>query len=214
MNLPVIRVFAWNTDEIASPAGLRNLPGGSFAFKYMVASGCSTANPSMPGSTSGTLTFEKTRFDLTNQPLPSHLESKVMAITFNLANSGVGLTDMRLFVVDDSAFQGSSDQGLDRAFVQMATSGSFWAYKGTMPSGSVDRLPLTVPELANVRRQDGKPALVGQDDVNSSEFVYLNLVIPLGSPLGLYGVCGSGLLRFGLVFNYFSNDYILEFGDP
>jgi hypothetical protein len=211
---PVIRVFSWDTDEIASPVGNRTVPGGSFAFKNIVSSGCATFDPNNPASTSGILMFEETQFDLTNPPLPSHLESKVAAITFNVANSGTAISDLRLFVVDDSAFQGSADQGLDRAFVQFATSGSFWAYQGIMPSGAVDRLSFIVPTLQNVFRQDGKPGLVGQDDGNSSEFVYLNIVIPLGTPLGQYGVCGSGLLRFGLVFNFWCNDFILEFGDP
>lgn len=210
---PVIRVFSWDTDEIASPVGSRTVPGGSFAFKRIVSSGCATFDPNSPATTSGVLVFEQVKFDLTDPPLPSHLESKVAAITFNIANSGTAVSDMRLFVVDDSAFQGSSDEGLDRAFVQYATSGSFWAYMGTMPSGSVDRMPLSVPAFPNVFRQNGDNALVGQDDLNSSEFVYLNIVVPLGTPLGEYGVCGSGLLRFGLVFSYWCNDFILEFGD-
>lgn len=210
---PVIRVFAWDTAEIASPVGNRTVPGGSFAFKNIVSSGCSTFDPNHPATTSGVLVFEDTKFDLTDLPLPSHIESKVAAITFNVANSGTAISDMRLFIVDDSAFQGSADEGLDRAFVQYAASGSFWAYQGIMPSGSAERLPFVVPAAQNVFRQDGNNALVGQDDQNSSEFVYLNLVIPLGTPLGSYGVCGSGLLRFGLVFNYWSNDFILEFGD-
>ena len=178
-----------------------------------MSSGCSTADGNSPTTTSGVLMFENTQFDLTNAPLPSHIESKVAAITFNVATSGTAISDLRLFVSDDSAFQGSADQGLDRAFVQFAASGSFWAYGGEIPSGAVERLPLVVPAIANVRRQDGTAGLIGEDDANSSEFVYLNLVIPLGTPLGSYGVCGSGLLRLGLTFNYWSNDFILEFGD-
>ena len=213
-DFPSIRVFEWNTAEMASPVGTRTLPGGSFAFKQIVSSGCSTADPSSPGSTSGTLIFQETKFDLTDLPLPSHLESKVTAITFNLAASGTAISDMKLFVRDDSAFQGSSDEGLDRAFIQYSPSGSNWLSPVLMPSGSVDRLPLIVPTEPNVLRQDGGNALAGEDDPNSSEFVYLNLVLPLGTPLGTYGVCGSGILRLALVFNYWSNDFILEFGDP
>jgi hypothetical protein len=208
---PVIRVFSWDTDEIASPVGNRTVPGAAFAFRNIVSSGCSTADPSNPSTTSGVLLFENIQFDLTDPPLPSHIESKVAAITFNVANSGTAISDLRLFLLDDSAFQGSSDQGLDRAFVQYATSGNFWAYRGTIPSGAADRLPFTVPIVQNVYREDGTAGLVGQEDQNSSEFVYLNLVVPLGTPLGQYGVCGSGLLRFGLVFNYWCNDFTISF---
>jgi len=212
-SFPIVRVFEWETSEIANPVGSRTTPGGAFAFKQQVALGCQKADAGNPGGTSGTLIFEDTQFNLTQTPLPSHLESKVTAITFNLATSGTAISDLKLFVIDDSAFQGSADEGLDRGFVQYATSGSSWQPNATMPSGAVDPLPLTVPNSQNVFRADGLPGLVGQDDVNSSEFVYLNAVIPLGSPLGEYGVCGSGALRLSLVFNYWCNDFILEFGD-
>ncbi len=95
--------------------------------------------------------------------------------------------------------------------MQYSPSGGNWLSPVVMPSGSVNPIPLTVPSVPNVRRQDGSPGLVGEDDQNSSEFVYLNLVIPLGTPLGTYGVCGSGILRLALVFNYWSNDFILDF---
>lgn len=212
-DFPVIRIFQWDTSEIASPVGNRHIPGGSFAFKQMIASGCSAANPNRPGSTSGILNFENIRFDLTELPLPSHVVSDVTAITFNLAASGTAISDMRLFIVDDSVFQACLDRGLDKGFVQYAPSGNLWLYNLTLPSGSVQRMPTTMPLTSNIRRQDGKGALVGQDDLNSSEFVYLNVVLPLGTPFGEFGVCGSGILRFRLVFNYWSNDFILQFGD-
>ena len=157
--------------------------------------------------------FGETKFDLTNPPLPSHLASKPSAITFNLAASGTAISDLKLYLVDDSAFQASRDAGLDRAFMQYAPSGNLWRYNLSLPSGSVQRMPTVVPTAQNVFRQDGGHALVGENDFNSSEFVYLNIVIPLGMQLGEYGVCGSGLLRLGLVFNFWSNDYILQFGD-
>jgi len=212
-DFPIIRAFAWDVAEIASPVGNRTTPGGTFAFKYIVALGCETANPSQPASTSGTLLFEDTQFDLTNLPLPSELASKPAAITFNLAASGTAISDLKLYLVDDSAFQASADQGLDRAFMQYAPSGNLWLYNLTLPSGSIERIPTTIPTVQNVFRQDGANALVGQDDLNSSEFVYLNVVVPLGMSLGTFGACGSGTLRLGLVFNYWNNDFILEFGD-
>jgi len=49
-SFPIIRVFEWDTSEIASPVGQRHLAGGSFAFKQIVSSGCSTSDPNNPGS--------------------------------------------------------------------------------------------------------------------------------------------------------------------
>ena len=170
------------------------------------------ADPNNPATTSGVLLFEGVKFDLTNPPLPSHVASKPTAITFHLAASGTAISELRLYLVDDSAFQASKDQGLDRAFMQYAPSGSIWRYNLTLPSGAAARVPTTVPSAQNVHRQDGGFALAGEDDLNSSEFVYLNIVIPLGTPLGEYGVCGSGLLRLALVFNYWNNSFILEYG--
>ena len=212
-DFPVIRCFQWDTTEIASPVGNRNLPAGSFAFKQIVSSGCRTMDPNNPATTSGTLLFSGVKFDLTQSTFPSHVASDVTAITFNLAASGTAISDLRLYLVSDSAFQASQDRGLDRGFVQFASSGS-WLINPLLPSGAVSRMSTTVPTKQNVFRQDGNPGLVGQDDLNSSQFVYMNVVIPLGTPFKTYGICGSGLLRFGLIFNYWNNDFILQFGDP
>lgn len=208
---PLVRVFAWDVAEIASPVGNRTVPGGSFAFKYMVASGCKTADPLNPATTSGTLIFEGTKFDLTTTPFASHVASKPACITFNIANSGVGISDMGLFLIDDSALKPGIWHGVGSGFVQVFPNRANWLFNLTMPSGSHPVLTTAIPSSPNVKRQDGAAGLAGQDDLNSSEFVYMNLVLPLGFPLGGFGVCGSGLLRFGLVFNYWSNDYLLTF---
>lgn len=208
---PLVRVFAWDVAEIASPVGNRTLPGGSFAFKYMVSSGCQTFSPLNPGTTSGVLMFEGTKFDLTSQPFASHLASKPACITFNIANSGVGISDMSLFLIDDSALKPGIWNHAGSGFVQIYQGGSSWFFNLTMPSGSHPVLTTTIPSFPNIKRQDGAPGLGGQDDLNSSEFVYLNLVLPLGFPFGEFGVCGSGLLRFGLTFNYWANDYLISF---
>jgi hypothetical protein len=208
---PLIRIFAFDINEPRSPAGNRTDAGGTFAFKYIVASGCQTANPSRPATTSGTLIFEGTKFDITDNNPPSHLASKPECLTFNLANSGVAISDMRLFLIDDSALKPGIWNHVGQAFMQIAPSGNVWFYRGTMPSGAFPRLTTSIPTTRNVSRQDGTAALAGQDDINSSEFVYLNLILPLGFPLGEFGVCGSGLLRFGLIFNYWANDFLLTF---
>lgn len=210
---PAIRVFQWDTTELASPVGNRTVPGGEFAFVRIVSSGCSTSTLNRPATTSGVLNFPGVVYDLTEPTFPSEVASTPVAITFNLAASGTAISDMRLYLSDDSAFQGSADEGLERAFMQYAPSGSLWLGGLSLPSGSVERIPQTVPGSPNVYRQDGGNALVGQDDQNSSEFIYLNVVVPLGTPFGQYGVCGSGLLRLSLIFNYWNNDFILQFGD-
>lgn len=208
---PLVRVFAWDVDEIASPVGSRSTPGGSFAFMYMVASGCSHADPMSPGTTSGALVFESVRYDLTINPPAPHITSKPACITFNLANSGVGISDLRLFLIDDSALRPGLWNGAGLGFVQYAPSGNLWRYNLSMPSGHYPILRTTIPTEPNVFRQDHTAGLAGQGDDNSSEFVYLNLILPYGFPLGSFGVCSSGLLRFGLTFNFWDNDYLLSF---
>ena len=202
VSIPIIRFFEWDTAEIASPIGTRHIPGGSFAFKQMLASGCQHADPKLPATTSGTLIFEGTTFNLVGEDPPSHKASKVTAMTVNLGSSGVAISEMMLFLRDDSGLRVSMDNGLDPAFVQMVASGS-WHPHANLPSGAATRLSTSVPALPNLRRQDGGLALLTEDDQNSSQFAYMNVVIPLGAPLGSYGICGSGSIRFGLMFTYF-----------
>lgn len=201
VNIPIIRFFEWDTGEIASPSGNRHIPGGSFAFKQMIASGCQTANPSAPATTSGTLLFGGTKFDLTGD-VSSHLASAVTAITVNLGSSGVAISEMKLYLRDDSGLRASVDEGLDPAIIQMVASGA-WNPFSSLPSGAAPQLTTAIPDVPNLRRQDGQLALLAEDDGNSSEFAYMNIIIPLGAPLGSYGICGSGSVRFGLMFSYF-----------
>lgn len=200
VNIPIIRFFEWDTAEVANPSGRRNIPGG-FGFKQIIASGCQTADPKLPASTSGTLLFDGTRFNLTGGAI-SHQASKVAAVTVNLGSSGVAISEMKLFLRDDSGLRASMDQGLDPAIIQMEASGT-WFPGITLPSGAVAQVPTSVPDSPNLKRQDGTLALLGEDDQNSSQYAYMNVVIPLGHPLGEYGVCGSGAIRFGLMFSYF-----------
>lgn len=201
-NIPIIRFFEWDIDEVADPVGRRHLAGGSFAFKQMIASGCQHVDPLDLAHTSGTLVFEGTKFDLIGTP-PSHIASKVSALTVNLGSSGVAITEMKLFLRDASALRASMDQGLDPVVLQIAVSG-IWQPNAVLPSGITGRLTTTIPAAPNLRRQDNVHlSLEAEDDQHSSQYVYLNLIIPFGHPLGPFGICGSGSLRFGLMFNYF-----------
>jgi hypothetical protein len=209
-SIPIIRFFEWDTAELASPIGQRNIIGGAFAFKQVIASGCQTWDPMNPTTTSGTLTFADVKFNLVGGDLPSHKESKVTAMTINLGSSGVAISDLKLYLTEDSGLLASKDVGLDPAFIQIATSGS-WLPNPPFPSGLGTRLTTTIPSSPNVKRQDGNNALVAEDDLNSSEFIYMNVVVPLGHPLGTFGICGSGNIRMALMFDYWPNDYLLGF---
>lgn len=204
MGAPVIRIFEWDIDEPSSPVGIRNIAGG-VGFVQMVASGCTTSSSSAPATTSGTLIFKGTKFNITDGIGPSHLASKVTALTVNLGSSGTAISDMRVFLRDDSALLPSTWEGLDPAIVQGVASG-VWVYKAVLASGAAPQITTAVPAFPNLFRQDGTPGLLTQDDQNSSQFLYMNIVIPNGFPLGSYGICGSGSLRFGLMFSYFPLD--------
>lgn len=200
ISFPALVFYEFETDEIASPVFTRHIEGGSFAFKQRLALGCQQYSGL---GTSGTLIFEDIEFDSTlNQ---SHVESKVTAVIVRLAASGSVVSNMRLFLHNDSALQAAPDQGLDPAFVQIATSG-IWQPNPLLPSGQGERLSTTPPGTANVFRQDGTLAIFAEQDSDVSQFIYMNIVVPNGHPLGNFGACGSGLLTFALTFDFFQLD--------
>jgi len=193
---PIIEIFEYDTTEIASPIGQRHTEGGAFAFIQRVSFGCKTYTG--PG-TSGTLMFRDVKF---NPASPvSHINSRVAAMTLRMATSGARLSDMKVFLSQGSALSGSRDVGLDPAIIQYAASG-IWQPHPIWPSGITNRLPSVVPSTPNLFRQDGDNKIDGQGDQDSSQFMYMNLIVPFGYPLGTYGVCGSGLLRIGIVYDY------------
>lgn len=197
VNFPILVFYEFNTAEIASPIPNRHIEGGSFAFRQRLALGCQDYTGV---GTSGTLIFEDIEFDTTIDQ--SHVESKVTAFIVRLGASGSVVSNMRLFLHDDSALQAAPDQGLDPAFVQIAPS-STWQPNPLLPSGQGQTLSTTPPDAANVFRQDGAFAISAEQDNDVSQFIYMNLVVPNGHPIGDFGVCGSGLLTFALTYDFF-----------
>jgi hypothetical protein len=193
---PIIEIFEYDTTETASPIGQRHIEGGAFAFLQRVSFGCDTYTGI---GTSGTLIFRDVKFNLAD-PV-SHISSRVAALTLRMATSGARLSDMKVFLSQGSALSGSRDVGLDPAIIQYAASG-VWQPNPIWPSGITDRLPSVVPSVPNLFRQDGDNRIDGQNDIDASQFMYMNLIVPFGYPLGTYGVCGSGLLRIGIVYDY------------
>ena len=213
MTQPDVRIFEYDTAEIASPVGTRHIPGGSFAFKQRVSLGCMTASSASPGTTSGTLVFDNVKFEIINGETTDHVTSKVAALTIGVAGDNLsGVADLKLYLAEDTGLTiPAQSVGQDPAFIQFVASGA-WLPGFTLASGQAPRLSTAIPAGPNVFRQDGKYVLVKNDDQNASQFIYLNLVVPWGFPLGTYGVCGSGTVRLGLLFNFYNNDYLLQFG--
>jgi len=207
---PDIHIYQFDTNEIASPSGKRHIEGGSFAFVQRVGLGCVSYTTT---GTSGTLNFGDIEVNLAEPR--SHYESDPIALVFRLASSGVGISNMRLYLSDDTALtQPAADVGVPPAFVQMTTSGNIWAYNGVLPSGAGIQLTTTAPVNRNVFRQDGNGFLAGLQDNDVSAFVYLNLVVPINFPLGDFGPCGSGLVRLNFTFDYWNSEQFLQFGEP
>jgi hypothetical protein len=197
VNVPLIHFYEYDVSEVASPIGLRHIEGAGFAFEQRLALGCQTYTGI---GTSGTLNFGELQFDF-SAPV-SHVESDVQAVIMRIANSGFVLTNMRLYLTDDTALRVARDAGLDPAFVQYTTSG-IWQPNALLPSGAGTRLSTTIPATQNLFRQDGNSRIDRNDDHDVSQFIYMNIVAPLGIPLGTFGVCGSGLLRFAVQYDYF-----------
>jgi len=197
MAAPLVEFFEFDTAQ-TDPTGNRHVEGGSFAFKQRVSLGCE--DYSTPG-TSGTLDFPNLKYSQ-SAPTSDATSDVVAVVVHKFTDPGVYITNMRLFLRDDSVFQAGQDQGLDRGYVQFTSSG-VWQQNPVLPSGAGARLPVGFPELPNVVQQDGLQAITGEGDLNVSRFIYMNIVIPVGTPLGSYGVCGSGLLRFGFTFDFY-----------
>ena len=206
---PDIHIYQYDTSEVASPSGQRHIEGGSFAFRRRVGLGCLTYGAV---GTSGTMMFDDIKINVAAPQ--SEYASRVAALTFRVAKSGVGISNMRLYLTDNDALtQPAADVGSPPAFVQVTSSGT-WQPNALLPSGTGDVLATSLAGAHVVRRQDGEGYLAATSDKDVSQFVFLNLVVPIDFPKGNFGVCGSGLLRFNFVFDYFDAEQFLQFGEP
>lgn len=193
---PIIEIFEYDTSEVSTPIGSRHIEGGAFAFVQRVSLGCEEYTGI---GTSGILSFQDVKFN-PNSPT-SHISSKVSSMVLRMATSGARLSGFKVFLGQGSALSGSLDVGLNPAIIQYSNSG-IWQPNPIWTSGIVSELPSIVPDIPNLYRQDGKNRIDGNNDFDVSEFMYMNLIVPFGYPLGTFGVCGSGLLRIGIVYDY------------
>ncbi len=197
MTDPLFKAFEWNIDEFSDPSGQRHIENATFAFKQILASGCS-GSVLLDGSTSGTLTFDGVTFE-NNNGFPSEVVSKTSVFNINNVVSGLVINNMKVYNNINTVNQFSNGEPV---LLQYVTSG-VWLPGLTMGSGSFSLMPTSVPDNQNLFRQDGNASLVAVNDDNVSQYIYMSLVVPFGHSLGLFGVCGSGLLQVSVIFDYF-----------
>jgi len=214
LTIPIIQFIEFDTSEVANPSGNRHIIGGSQAFEQVIGSGCGQFSISLPLSSSGALNFENTKFNLLDSNVTDHAVSKVQCFAIRLASSGIAISNLKFYLTDDTVLtRPALDRGIQPGFIQYTVSGQ-WSPNPILPSGAGTILSTSIPLSLNINRADGIGGLLAEDDINTSQYVYLNAVIPWGFPFKDYGACGSGILKFALSFDYFYNGHMLNFGVP
>jgi len=190
--LPQIRFSSWLNAELADPVGTRHLVSGAFAYDKEVGVGCSRA-----------MAFGNLRLNTgDNSPF---VGSNVAVINFSFPNfgdlqaSGIStISNMKIWLPAGSG----TVLDLPGSHLQFQTSG-VWVPNLNFPSGAGQEFLGTVPSQFNVRRIDGTPAIDSFNDDNVSEWIYLRMFLDTDFPVGSYGVCGSGLLRLRLTYDFY-----------
>jgi hypothetical protein len=189
---PEIQFSSWRNSELADPIGTRHLVSGAFAYDKLLGKGCI-----------GALTFNNLRLDLnSNDPF---VGSDVAVINVSVPNFGElqasGLTavyNMKLWLPAGSG----TILDLPGSHLEFQTSGA-WVPNLSFPSGAGQEFLDTLPTQFNLQRFDGRGELISFNDENVSEFVYMRLFLDADFPLGDFGICGSGLLRPRLSFDFY-----------
>lgn len=189
--IPELRIYQFHTTEFSDPSGERHIPGGAFAFDKVVSSGTCVSGIDF-GEISLVVGGSQTHYVSTPIALVFHLDS---------ISRGSGVDSLRFYLAEDSALDGDGSE--PKPFVQMSVNSNWQSYI-TMPSGTGTKMITNnIPSLANVRRQNGALNIEGITDEWVSQYVYLNLVVPSHYLVGDYGICGSGSLRFAVLYNYY-----------
>lgn len=196
-----VEVIAFDTTEISSPSGTRHIPNGSEAYIKSLGT----------GQLSG-LIWPNVVFNMIDQSNKDYIESTPVAFVLRASSSGFGISDIRPIIIDDSAIViPARNIGYNPGFVQYTTSGQ-WLHNCLLPSGAGTRVEKSFPsfpfDTPSALRTDGFGGLTGEEDFNSSQFIYMNIILPKSFPFGTYGVLGSGTLRLGMLYSYFNTDYL------
>jgi hypothetical protein len=190
--IPSIQFSSWKNTELADPVGTRHLVSGAFAYDKLLGLGCSNA-----------MAFANLKLNLLdNSPF---IGSTVAVVNLCVPNFGTlqasGLSavyNMRLWLPSGSGTV-INRTGIS---LQFQTSG-VWVPNLSFPSGFGQTFLTTLPTQLNVRRIDGRYELLSYNDQNVSEWIYMRLFVDSNFPVGTYGICGSGLLRPRLTFDFY-----------
>lgn len=190
MVIPSLRVHAFNSAEFADPGVTRHLESGSFAYIKTVGTGCLQA-----------MEFENLKLDLTIGQ--SVAGSKVAVINFVAPNIGIisGITAVDNFRFWLPAASGTAINS-PYASLQYTVSG-IWIPNPVFASGQGSVVPTTMPSNQNVYRIDGNAGFSAYNADNASQYIYLKLFLSQDFPTGTFGICGSGLLRMLISYDFY-----------
>lgn len=189
---PDLQFSSWRNSELADPIGTRHLVSGAFAYDKLLGRGCINA-----------LTFNSLQLDASsNQPF---VGSDIAVFNVSVPNFGElqasgleAVYNMRLWIPAGSG----TVLDLPGSHLEFQTSGA-WVPNLNLPSGAGQEFLDELPSQFNLQRFDGRGELLSFNDENVSEFVYMRLFLDADFPLGDFGVCGSGLLRIRLTFDFY-----------
>lgn len=189
---PDIQFSTWDNSELADPIGTRHLVSGAFAYDKLVGLGCGLA-----------MAFNNLTLNAgANEPFAISDVAVVNIAVPNmgtLQSSGVSAVyNMKLWIPTGSG----SVIDTPGSHLEFFTSG-VWVANVDFPSGHGQPFLRDLPSQFNVRRQDGNAEIIGYEDTQVSEYIYMRMWLDDRFPVGTYGVCGSGLLRPRLTFDFY-----------
>lgn len=194
VNLPIpnIRFSSWNNAEPVEPLGVRHLVSGSPAYIKEVGIGCNSA-----------LSFNNLRLNVATQSFAS---SDVAVVNFSIPNfpelisSGVStVNNFRLWMPQGSG----TVTDLDGISIQYKLYNNWQNSSIVFPSGAGEVFSGIQPTTYNITRIDGSHEITNYNDQNVSQWIYLRAFLDQEFPVGSYGICGSGLIRLRLTYDFY-----------
>jgi hypothetical protein len=190
---PEIQFSSWRNDELSDPDGTRHLVSGHFAYTKLVGVGCvdSLVFPNLVLNVGENEPFTGSDVVVLNMSVPNFGELQASGLN--------AVYNMKLWIPTGS---GSVLDDLPGVHLEFQTSG-VWVPNLSLPSGAGQEFLRDLPSQFNVRRIDGQAELTSFNNDNVSEWIYMRMFVDAQLPVGTYGICGSGVLRPRLTFDFY-----------